>query len=1268
MSGLTKLSLMNRAVVALLCITIVGVGLYSAGVLRQELIPSLRIPTATVMNVYPGATTDVVAQQVTDPMESALRGVDGVTEVSSVTTNDMAQVTVQWDYNENATEMESKLRTAVQGVGPQLPDDVTSTVVVGSFDALPIVYYAVSSDGDPAQLAEDLRAVAIPQLKQIPGVRDAFVAGETDREVVVTLRQDDLDRLGIDPSQISQLFQANNLTYPGGQLERDGEEMQVQIGGKLTSVEAVAGIMLQGTDGAVPLRDVADVVEQPAEASSIARVNGEASLSLGVTKLADANTVEVARLSNELMPQIMRDIGGGVSYVTIFDQAPFIEQSIEDLAVEGVLGLVMAVVIILVFLWSARSTIITAISIPMSLLIALIAMWLTDNTLNLLTLSALTVSVGRVVDDSIVVIENIRRHQALSPPADFGPKMILRSVGEVAGAITSSTIITVAVFLPIATVSGETGELFRPFALTMSVALLGSLLVALTIVPVLAYWFLRPTVKQERAWMLAQQEGAAETVKDTDEAPSRMQKAYLPVLGWTLRHRWVTLAIAAVVFVGTLGSTALLKTDFIGDLGETSLTVSTELPAGTSLAETDAVAQRIEEIVADHDGIETYQTTVGGGDAATAGLGMGGGGSNTASISITMAEGTPASALQEELRVALEAEEGLGEIQIQTAGGMGADTDVSVIVQGRDADRIEEGARLVEQELRQQSLVTNVSSDLGDQYTVLQVDVDAAKAAEYGMNQATVGVAVQQAMGGQQIGQVEIDATTQRVVLRSRTPIETKEELEQLLLPVTQLQNAKAQQDAAERVTEQQDEMATEQREQANQEFEDGLDQIAEQRDALDEQIEEMTEQLEAAEAMPLPEVQIPQQPLPDLTPPTDPAQLEEWIRGLLEAQRQQQEAAQRRAAEAQQQQIAAQQEQLAQMREGLEQLKEQREALDEQMSDMIDQRDKSQQQQERSEDLQQQAEDAREARGDPIPLSEVATVKEVQGPAAVHRIDGNQSITINATPVGADLGAVTTQLEQALAGLDMPDGVTYEIGGISQQQTEAFEQLGIAMAIAVAIVYVVMVATFKSLIQPAILLVSVPFAATGAILALLVTDTALGIPSMIGLLMLIGIVVTNAIVLIDLVNRYRDRGDSIEDAITHGARLRLRPIVMTALATMMALVPMGLGLTGGGVFISQSLALVTIGGLGSSTLLTLLLVPVLYDLIERARVGSAERRERKVRAGITEPLPADGPSHDEGDQSDPERNDGLSVFDAEEAGPETGAADADEAPRRGRD
>ena len=329
------------------------------------------------------------------------------------------------------------------------------------------------------------------------------------------------------------------------------------------------------------------------EATTIARSTGRPALSISVLKEADADAVEISHVIRDLLPSLTSSLGGNASTIVIFDQAPSIEQSIHDLAVEGGLGLAFAILIILVFLLSVRSTIITAISIPLSLLVAMIGLWLGDYSFNIFTLAAMTVAVGRVVDDSIVVIENIKRRDTGTSPLTVDA--IVASVREVAGAVTASTLTTVAVFVPVAVVSGITGELFRPFSITVAIALVASLLVSMTIVPVLAYWFLRSGKRRKAA-------AAAGTRRDgrtgNEDRVTRLQRGYLPMLRIALRRPLLTALAALLIFAGTMASATLLKTDFLESFADkTTLLVDQELPVGSRLSATSDAAKQVEAVL-----------------------------------------------------------------------------------------------------------------------------------------------------------------------------------------------------------------------------------------------------------------------------------------------------------------------------------------------------------------------------------------------------------------------------------------------------------------------------------------------------------------------------------------------------------------------------------------------------------------------------------------------------------------------------------------------
>lgn len=1023
MSRLAVLSLRNRALVALATIAVLVFGLISAGSLKQELIPSLQIPAAAVVAAQPGASPDVVERQVVQPLEQAIGTVDGVVATTSTASTGLATVTVELEYGSDIDRATAALQTAVSRVQAQLPADVEPQVLAGSLADLPVVQLAIAAPGDPAALSDRIDAAVVPLFEQVEGVRDVTVTGASEPRVQITLDPAALAAAGVSPAAVSTVLEDNGVVLPAGTVTQGEQSLPVQAGARLTSVEELRALPLTGAGGAVALGEVATVELGEAPATSYSRVDGQPALSVGLTQTPDGNTVDISHAVDELLPQVRELLGEGSTVAVVFDQAPFIEESIEGLATEGGLGLLFALIVILVFLASVRSTLISAVSIPVSLCVTFIGLQVAGFSLNILTLGALTVSIGRVVDDSIVVIENIKRHLSYG---EARTRAILGGVREVAGAITSSTIATAAVFLPIALVGGLVGELFRPFALTVAIALLASLVVSLTIVPVIASAFLKaPEADREDTAEVAREREAAEAA----ERRTWLQRLYVPALRGVLAHRRWTVAGALAVFVGTLALTPLLQTNFIGDAGEDTVTVTAAYPAGTSLAAQDERARVLEGALGEVGGVQTVQTTVGsaGGFAAF----NGGGGTPTATFALTLTEDGDPEETRAEIRDVAQGLEDVGEVTVAAAGsGFGSST-VDVLVQAADADVLAEAADQVQQAVSEVDGATDVTNDLSAGLPVVQVDVDPVAAAAAGLTEAQVTRTLAGLTNAVPLGEIDVDDASTPVYLDPVQAPETVDQLRAVVLPTA----------------------------------------------------------------------------------------------------------------------------------------------------------------------------------AGPVPLTSLATVEEVQAPSSISRVDGERSATVSATPADADLGALTTQLQAAIDGLDLPAGAEVSIGGVAADQGEAFADLGLALVIAIVIVYLVMVATFRSLAQPFILLVSVPFAATGALLMLLVTGTPLGVPALIGVLMLIGIVVTNAIVLIDLVNQYREQGLPLAEAVSEGARKRLRPIVMTAAATVLALTPMAFGLTGGGVFISQPLALVVIGGLISSTVLTLLLVPVLYTALESRRERRAARR-----------------------------------------------------------
>jgi HAE1 family hydrophobic/amphiphilic exporter-1 len=1043
-SRLAILSLRNRALIALITIVAAVFGGLALTNLKQELIPSIEFPQLSILSTYPGASPDVVANDVSTPVESAIQGVAGLESTSATSTTNASIVQASFTYGTNLATAEQKITTAINRIKDQLPEGVDPTVVSVSTDDLPVIQLAVTGYDDEQEIQARLEESVVPDLEDIDGVNSAEIVGGVGQRVTITPDTAALAAAGFSQQAITDALDQNGVLFPGGDVTENDQTLTVQTGTKITSVEEIAALPLvpsdpaQAESGTTTVGDVATVALDTDPVTSISRVNGESALTIAVTKLPSANTVDVSRAVNDALPQLADDLSGEAEFTVVFDQAPYIQQSIDSLAQEGLLGLVFAVLIILLFLLSVRSTLVTAISIPTSVLITFIGIQAFGYSLNILTLGALTIAIGRVVDDSIVVIENIKRHYVQG--ADKRDAVLL-GVREVAAAITASTITTVAVFLPIAFVGDLTGELFRPFATTVTIAMVASLFVALTIVPVLAYWFLRPGKPVTDA------AGNRLDPEDPAAPPSRLQKAYLPVVRWTLKHSGLTVVLAVLVLAGTGALAPLMKTNFLGDSGQNTLTVTQTLGAAASLDAEDAAAQRVEDALIDVDGVETVQVSIGSSGSSIRDAFSGGSGGVTYSIT------TDADADQLELRDRVQRAvadlDDVGTITIAGASGGFGSSDIEVDVSAPDQAGLQEATDAVVSALDGKDGIRQVASNLSASLPYIAVSVDRDRAASVGLSEVAVGGLVSGTMQPRSVGAVEIDGSTLTVFLAAAQTPATLDELRALTIP----------------------------------------------------------------------------------------------------------------------------------------------------------------------------------SAGGVLRLDEIATVEEAQGPTSITSERGQRTATVTVTPSGDDLNGATATVTQALADLDLPTGADASIGGVVTQQSDAFSQLGLAMLAAILIVYIVMVATFKSLRQPLLLLVSVPFAATGAILLQIVTGVPLGVASLIGVLMLIGIVVTNAIVLVDLVNQYRTKGLSTHDATIAGGSRRLRPILMTALATIFALTPMALGITGHGGFISQPLAIVVIGGLVSSTVLTLLVLPTLYNLVEGARERRAAKRGESHHEASVEPAgDGDGP------------------------------------------
>ena len=1028
MDWLVKLSMKNRAFIALVTIVIMVLGLISLNMLRRELIPPVELPTVAVTATNAGASSEQMADQVAEPIERQLTAVDNVTSTSSNSGSNFSMIMLEMEYGSDVFRAASQTDTLLNSLDEQLPEGTTTTTLSGGAADIPAMVVTMSSELSPGELNQRFDQSARSDIENISGISQVQLFGAQDEIVRLNPDDDALSENGLDRSAIVDALGDAGVVSPGGSVTDDGEALDISIGQAFDEVDDLGSTLIPVEDGTpIPLSDVAEVERTEADSETVSRTNGNDAITLMIMPSNDANFIELSEQALAEMNDAAQQMGGGTEFTVVFDQAEFIEDAIAGLANEGLWGLLLAVLVIFVFLLSIRPTIITGITIPLAVLFAFVGMLATGTTVNMMSLAGLMITIGRMVDDSIVVIENIMRHLRQAPPGEKKVKTITRATGEVASAVISSTIVTVMVFVPILLVEGMAGELFRPFALTVVLAMVGSTLVALTVVPVLAYWFMRnQRIRGDRS----------ATMPDTDirVTTNWMAKLYRPIIAWTIKSRgtrWTTAVLALAVFAGSLALVPALKVNLLGDTGMNMHMVTYTAPQGSSLQRTSELSRGIEEELAEVEQVDTVQADIGG-------QAMMGGGPEQASFTLITDPGADQPEAEANIQSTLDAyfEEhpDIGEFRLEAGGGMMGSETIDVQLDALDENNLGEANDTLTEAFADLDEVARVESDFEAEQPSLEIVPLEEEIAQYGMTVSEAMGMIASHTTDFPIAEVTIDDTELNVHMDSASAVETVEDIKQL---------------------------------------------------------------------------------------------------------------------------------------------------------DLFG-----------------------------IPLTDIAEVNRVNIAPSVTTIDSIRTVTIAVTPQNTDnVRATTTALTQAINDTSLPEGVQTEMAGVAEEIDTTFEQLALAMVAAILLIYVILVWLLKSLIQPLILLVAIPFGATGMILALLLTGTPLGATTLVGMLMLIGIVVTNSIVLMDLINQYRRRDASLDQAIIAGAQNRVRPIIMTAAATIGAMIPPALGLAGQSSFVSAPMSIAVIGGLIASTLITLVIVPVLYRMTESTAETINERQGKREEA-----------------------------------------------------
>ena len=999
---ITKLAMRSRIVTILLALAVAGVSVWAFLGLKVELIPDISFPYTTVVTVYPQATPDTVVSDVTAPIEKVVWDAwsgKGLKHVTSTSSAGLSVVMAEFEYGTDMTAVGKSLN---EGVGklslPQAVQDFSKLmggktqnpqIIPINMNILPLMNLSLSGNLPPEQLKQIALTQIIPELTKIPGVLRVDTEGGDKDQIVISPDPVKMNQYGVSMAQIA------GLVSPG-----------------YDSLNALENTSLGA--GGVKLSDIATVSKSQPPLSAITRTNGQTSVGISVVKTETANTVETANAVNAKLAELKGKLGDGVTVSTIFDQSNFIKSSINQLWEKAVIGGLLAILVVFLFLWAVRASLITAISIPLSLFIGFLCMRLTGITLNMLTLMAMALAVGRLIDDSIVMVEvifrRLRRGENFKEAAIGGAK-------EVATPITTATLATVAIFIPLMFVGGIVGEIFIPFALTVTFAMLASLLVALTLIPALSR-------------LLVSSKPKPVTTRD-----NWYQKIYTGMLKWTLVHRALVVVFAIVLLIGSMGMLPLTGTSFMsGSMGEATIAINIALPVNTEINDTSAVAAKVETLLNANKAVRSFDTTVGTSATSMAGImsaSQGGGGSNTASITVYLKSDKD---LQQEITVLDKAcrsiaPNALITIGSDSGGGMGggfSDTSLNLSVQGQNQEDIAKVTAQLMGMLNNIEGIADLKSDLTTVVPKLNITVDPAKVAASGLPAAQMGQLQQEFM----------------LLMNGGT--------------------------------------------------------------------------------------------IPGKMVTIDNGSYPIYIEGIA-----------------------------------------------------------------------QNINDAQEAKnlkiGFPqsVTLNDIADVAILELPSHVSHTDTVLSATITGTITDKNVGAVNRAIQQQVNSLPAHPGVNVVTAGIAEEMGNTFSRMFIAIIVAIIIVFLITMFMMRSIINPLIIMVSLPLAFIGSIPALLVSGHTLGVSAMMGLLMLIGIVLTNAIVLVSMVEQRRKTGLSIHDALLEGGKTRLRPILMTALTTILAMIPMAVSVSSG-TMLGAELAVVVIGGMVSSTFLTLFVIPAVYSLVRR--------------------------------------------------------------------
>ena len=756
MRFITGIAVRNRTVTVLAIIIVLTAGVTAYNSLRVELFPEIEFPLVTVTTAYPSANPDAVVRDVTSPIERAISGTAGLESVQTTTFEGNSLVLATFKYGTDMAAAEDQIASAVNGIsftnGIEEP-------TVGRFnpDQFPVIQFSVISDRDAADLQGIVESRILPALSDVEGVLQIQATGEIERRVQITVDADRLAANGVSLFRISTALRDNNVSLPAGAIFEGGQAVLAKTTHTFNSIDDLKGLVVgMSESGPIHLDDVADVSLGAAAPKSISRTNGKPSVGVSIVKEAEANTIDVTTAVREALDGLT-GLPADVEIVIVSDQGPSIQHQIDTLLREAMFGFLFAVTVVFAFMLTLkptvprgllntlRPTVVIALSIPLSVFTGVLLMAWQDMSLNFMTLGGLAISVGRVVDDSIVVLENVYRHIQAGRERW---RSALEATAEVGPAIFASTMTTIVVFAPLAFIQGLVGAFFAPFALTVSFALVASLIVALTAVPVLGAYLLRPGDLPD---------GAGEEDGDVFVQETWMQRLYTPIIRWTLRHKAITLVGAFVLTVGSMGLTYFIPVTLFPGGGDRFVQIELSLPPGTPPDRTLAEVIQIEDRVSGVS--EVYSATIG---ATNLSFGGQPGGLNQASVLLNLTKDAPED-IDQILREELDT--GGRTIRIREIASGPPTAGVEISITGSDYDDIVAVSQELTASISELDEVINIESNVAQARDEASIQVDPAKAASIGLSTRQIGLQLSQYLIGETVTRITIDDTVTDVVL-----------------------------------------------------------------------------------------------------------------------------------------------------------------------------------------------------------------------------------------------------------------------------------------------------------------------------------------------------------------------------------------------------------------------------------------------------------------------------------------------------------------------